>query len=172
MRADRFVALLVLAATGGVASVCAADAPGRVEVVFVEPQKFADVRDGYTQTDSARDFYLAEIRRYIEQRAARRIADGDALRVTIMDVQLAGDYQARTPSITNVRIVREVTPARIDLRFRRTQADGAVVAEGERLLRSTGYPVGVGVDPSDPLVYEKVLLDDWLQTDLPRARPQ
>ena len=77
---------------------------------------------------------------------------------------------ART--ITNVRIVREVNPARIDLSFRLLRADGTVLREGERQLRSTGYPVGVGIDPSDPLLYEKVLLDDWLRTDLPRPPTQ
>ena len=140
----------------------AAAAAGRVEVVYVDPEKFSDVRDGYTQTPEAREFFLGELRRHIEQRAAARLAEGETFRVTITDVHLAGDYQARTPDITNVRIVREVTPARIDLSFRLTGADGAVVAEGERRLRSTGYPVAVGIDPSDPLVYEKALLDGWL----------
>ena len=82
--------------------------------------------------------------------------------MTITDVQLAGDYEARRPAVTNVRIIREVNPARIDLRYRLERADGTVAAAGERQLRSTGYPVGVGIDPSDPLRYEKVLLDDWL----------
>jgi hypothetical protein len=150
----------------------AADPAAQVEVVYVDPQKFTDVRNGYTQTDSARDFYLAEIGRYIEQRAAPRLAEGDTFRVTITDVELAGDYEARRPSVTNVRIIRDVTPARIDLRFRLARADGAVRAEGERTLRSTGYPVGVGIDPADPLRYEKVLLDDWLRRDLPRPAPR
>jgi len=150
----------------------AADPAAQVEVVYVDPQKFTDVRNGYTQTDSARDFYLAEIGRYIEQRAAPRLAEGDTFRVTITDVELAGDYEARRPSVTNVRIIRDVTPARIDLRFRLARADGAVRAEGERTLRSTGYPVGVGIDPADPLRYEKVLLDDWLRQDLPRPAPR
>jgi hypothetical protein len=147
----------------------AADPAARVEVVYVDPQKFTDVRNGYTQTDSARDFYLAEIRRYIERRAAGRLADGDSFRVTITDVELAGDYEARRPSVTNVRIIREVNPARIDLSFRLARADGTVLAEGERRLRSTGYPVGVGIDPADPLRYEKGLLDDWLRQDLTPA---
>ncbi len=168
MRPYRLLASLAFAASAGALPVAAAD-PARVEVVYVDRQNFTDVRNGYTQTDSARDFFLAQIRRYIEERAARRLADGDTLRVTITDVQLAGTYEARRPNITNVRIVREVTPARIDLSFRLLRADGTVLGEGERQLRSTGYPVGVGIDPSDPLVYEKVLLDDWLRTDLPRT---
>lgn len=168
MRPWRLIPLLALVLT--FPPLAAADPAARVEVVYVDPQKFTDVRNGYTQTDSARDFYLAEIRRYIEQRAGRRLADGDTLRVTITDVELAGDYEARRPSVTNVRIIREVNPARIDLSFRLARADGTVLAEGERRLRSTGYPVGVGIDPADPLRYEKALLDDWLRQDLtPRA---
>jgi hypothetical protein len=151
----------------GVAAAVAAPAT-RVEVVYVDAEKFSDVRDGYTQTAAARTFFLDELRRHIERRAAPRLADGETLVVTITNVHLAGDYEARTPTTTNVRIVREVMPARIDLSFRLTRADGTVVAAGERRLRSTGYPVGVGIDPSDPLVYEKVLLDDWLRQDLPR----
>ena len=65
---------------------------------------------------------------------------------------------------------RHVTPARIDLSFRLLRADGTVRGEGERQLRGTGYPVGVGIGPGDPLLYEKVLLDDWLRTGLPRSR--
>ena len=164
MRPCRLVPLFALALA--LPPLAAADSAARVEVVYVDPQKFTDVRNGYTQTDSARDFYLAEIRRYIEQRAVPRLADGETFRVTITDVQLAGDYEARRPAVTNVRIIREVNPARIDLRFRLTRADGTVRAEGERMLRSTGYPVGVGIDPADPLRYEKVLLDDWLRQDL------
>lgn len=153
----------------GVAAAVAA-AAGRVEVVYVDPEKFSDVRDGYTQIPEARAFFLDELRRHIGRRAATRLAAGETLRVTITDVHLAGDYQARTPNTTNVRIVREVTPARIDLRFRLERVDGTVVVAGERRLRSTGYPVGVGIDPSDPLAYEKVLLDDWLRSDLPARR--
>jgi hypothetical protein len=165
MRPCRLVLPLVL--LFGLAAPVAAAAP-RVEVVYVDPEKFSDVRDGYTQTASARTFFLDELRRHIERRAAPRLAEGETLVVTITNVHLAGDYEARTPSTTNVRIVRDVMPARIDLSFRLTRADGTVVAAGERRLRSTGYPVGVGIDPSDPLVYEKVLLDDWLRQDLPR----
>ena len=170
MRPCRLIPLLALALM--FPPLAAADPARRVEVVFVDPQNFTDVRNGYTQTGSARDFYLAEIRRYIEQRAVARLADGDTLRVTITDVWLAGVYEARRPSATNVRLIRDVTPARIDLGFRLARADGTVLAEGERRLRSTGYPVGVGIDPADPLRYEKVLLDDWLGQDLPRPAPR
>jgi len=169
MPTSRLIRALTLACAAAATPLASAEA-GRVEVVYVDPQQFTDVRDGFTPTDSARDFYLAEIRRYIERQAARRLADGEVLRVRITDVQLAGVYEARRAAVTDVRIIREVTPARIDLGFRLERADGAVAAAGERQLRSTGYPVGVRIDPSDPLRYEKVLLDGWLAETFPQRR--
>ena len=172
MRPRRLIPLLALALA--FPPPAAADPAVRVEVIYVDPQKFTDVPERLwpARPDSAREFYLAEIRRYIERRAGEQLADGDTFRVTITDVELAGDYEARRPSVTNVRIIREVNPARIDLSFRLARADGTVRAEGERRLRNTGYPVGVGIDPADPLRYEKVLLDDWLRQDLPRPAPR
>lgn len=152
---------------------CTAAAPAvaespRVDVVFVAPDTFADVRNGYTPTPTARNFYLAELARYIEQRATPRLADGESLEVRVTNVDLAGDYEARHPQTTNIRIVRDVYPARIDLSFRVVDAGGVVVREGTRQLRSTGYPEGVGVPySSDPLRYEKGLIGGWLEADLP-----
>ena len=51
-------------------------APPLVEVVYVDPEKFTDVRNGYTQTPFwARDFFLAEIRRHVEA-SSRAKPDG------------------------------------------------------------------------------------------------
>ena len=160
---------VMLLAVASVVAFAAAASP-RVEVTYVDPDKFTDVRNGYTPTPSARDFYLAELKRFIEVRAAPRMADGETLMIAITNVQLEGDYEARRPASTNVRIVRDVNPARIDLSFRLVR--GETAREGERLLRTTGYPVLVGVDPGDPLLYAKALLDEWLRTDLPRPRTQ
>ena len=117
----------------------AAAASPRVDVTYVDPDKFTDVRNGYTPTPSARDFYLAELKRFIESRAAARMADGETLTIAITNVQLEGDYKARRPAITNVRIVRDVNPARIDLRFRlvrgETCARGGAPAPHNRLSR-------------------------------------
>ena len=88
--------------------------------------------------------------------------------MTVTNIRFAGNYHARRPETTNVRVIREVTPARIDLAFRVLGSGGDVLREGTRVLRSTGYPTMPGADPSDPLLYEKALLADWLRDDVAR----
>jgi hypothetical protein len=141
-----------------------------VEVVYVNPEAFAAQRDAMRPSPAVRDQYLADLKRYLERQAAGRVADGDTLVVKITDVQLAGlNDPLLHPPGASVRIVRDVTPARIDLGFTLTRADGSVLREGRRELRSTGYPRDPRVDPSDPLRYEKALLDDWLAREFPRT---
>jgi hypothetical protein len=140
-----------------------------VEVVYVNPEAFAAQRDAMRPSPAVRDQYLADLKRYLERQAAGRVADGDTLVVRITDLQLAGLYDPLLhPPGASVRIVRDVTPARIDLGFTLTRPDGTVLREGRRELHSTAYPVAPGVTASDPLRYEKALLDDWLAREFPR----
>jgi hypothetical protein len=144
-------------------------AAGEVQVRYEDPATFAVMRDAVRPSEAVRKAYLDELKVYLERGAARRIAEGETLVVTITDVQLAGLYDPLLhPPAAGVRIIRDVTPARIDLRFAQTRADGTLLREGERELRSVAYPVSPAVDPADPLRYEKVLLDDWLRREFPR----
>jgi hypothetical protein len=68
----------------------------------------------------------------------------------------------------DVRIVRDVCPPRIDLRFRLTGADGVMVKDGERKLRDMAFLMSTVSYRDDPLRYEKALIDTWLERELPR----
>jgi hypothetical protein len=94
------------------------------------------------------------LQRHVEQRAAGKLAPGE---VELIDIDRAGGFEARTPGLSAVRIVRDVYPARIVLNFKGST----------RTL--TGLPVaGAARYGDDPLRYERALLDDWLERELPR----
>ncbi len=168
MRTNRLLCLLALAL-----ACMPAAAAGPVQVVYVDPKSFTDLRDGALPSPAARNLYLAELKRYLEARGAARVPAGETLVVTITDINLAGTFEPlRHPPAASVRVISDVYPARIDLQFRLARPDGTIVREGERRLRSVAYPTAVGITPSDPLRYEKVLLDDWLGEEFPRpVRP-
>jgi hypothetical protein len=144
-----------------------APANQRAEVVFVAPEKFTDVRDSYTGTDSGRDAILDQLREYIEERADKLIPPGDHLLVSITDVDLAGDFEPwRGPNWADVRIVKDIYPPRINLSFRVTDAAGRVIKEGVRNLSDTAFLMNMTVQfRDDPLRHEKTLLDDWMQRE-------
>ena len=65
----------------------------------------------------------------------------------------------------DIRIVKDIYPPRMTLRFVVKGADGQVLAEGERKLVDHGFLTGTNVNSNDSLRYEKRLIDDWLRRE-------
>ena len=167
MKTPRVLLISLLGLTAGLSVRGAADRPPeRVDIVFLEPEKFTDVRDGYMGTEKGRDATLAQIGDYIRARASVLVPEGMKLAITITDVDLAGDFEPWHGSRwDDVRIVKDIYPPRIVLVFRLTDADGKVVKEGKRDLRDMAFMMKLSIDRNDPLRHEKALLDDWLSAD-------
>ena len=169
---------LILGALAGLAAIStalAAETPAktdtRVEVTFASPEKFADVRDAYTSSDRGRDGILSQIRDYLVSRADTYVSPGQKLTVTFTDIDLAGDFEPwRGSEGMDVRIVKDIYPPKMDLEFKLTGADGAVLKEGKRQLRDLAFMSKLSINRSDMLRFEKALLDDWLKEDFPRTK--
>ena len=142
-------------------SVAAAQS-ARVEVVFVDPEQFPDVRYSV----------LEELRTYLTQRAERVVPAGQTLVVEIPDLRLAGTYEWwRTPGSPNFRVIQDATPPRIALRFKLVDANGTVIAEGKRVLIDQNFVSESLVHLVGPLRYEKGLIDRWLASEFNRTTP-
>ncbi len=150
-------------------AVRAADAPkpdARAEVIFLEPEKFTDVKDSLVDSEQGRDAILAELKGYIIDQAKRFIPPGQKLTVTITDIDMAGEFEpGRNPRLDEVRIIRDIYPPKIDLTFKLADADGKDLAQGTRHLTDLMFMDKLLVNPNDHLRYEKALLDDWLRAD-------
>lgn len=143
----------------------------RANVEFFEPQKFTDVRDTY-MGDPDRTTYLEQIRHHLLEQAKYYVPEGCTLSVTFTDIDMAGDFEPwHGPRWTDVRIVKDIYPPRIDLTFRLTDAEGKVLKEGKRELRDLAFLMKITTAFRDDSVrHEKALLDDWLRSEFPRVR--
>ena len=94
--------------------------------------------------------------------------DGQQLAVTITDIKRAGDYEPwHGLQMQDVRFMRDIYPPRVSLQFTLTDAQGQVIDQGERKLVDSSYLYGgTRLSDTDPLRYEKRLLDDWLRREL------
>ena len=104
---------------------------------------------------------------HLRKRAQKELPAGEQLAVDITDIKRAGDYEPwHGPQFDDTRFVRDIYPPRIVLNFKRTDADGRVVEEGQRTLRDLSFLMGPRpLSDSDPLRYEKRLIDDWLRQE-------
>lgn len=140
-------------------------AQGPVAVSWQDPAGFSEPTFGAMPVD--RGTWIRPLAEYLRGQAERRLPPGHRLEVELLDVNRAGEYEpGRHTGATDLRVVRDLYPPRIHLRFRHLDGSGAVVAEGERRLVDSGFlQRSSGLD-SDPLRFEKRLLDDWLHREL------
>ncbi len=182
MNALRFAPLLLALGLAACASTqgpgfLAADAPrslpasGPVSVAWADPAGFAELRHSPNRYDSARSNWLPELAEHLRKRAEARLGPGERLDLTIIDVDRAGEYEPWIGvNYQDTRIVRDIYPPRMTVQFRHIGADGRVLAEGERKLSDPGFLTGITpIDTSDPLRFEKRMIDEWLRRELVTA---
>lgn len=173
MRLPRILLLSLLGLAPGLAvqGFTAASGKPRAEVVFLEPEKFTDLRASHMSTDRDRDGYLEQIREFLLSQARHYVPEGCLLAVTISDVDMAGEFEPWLgPRWDEIRIVKDIYPPRISLAFRVTDAEGKVLKQGERKLRDFAFMMRIRMpSDNDPLRFEKALLEDWLRAEFPRG---
>ncbi len=84
------------------------------------------------------------------------------MRIEILDLHRAGYYNPMLGNAANVRILKDITPPRITLRYQLT--GGGKPQAGREMLTDMNYLMNPSARFSgDPFVYEKALLADWLR---------
>ena len=169
-----FIASLLLAATiaGNAAAAPRAPDDSRVDVSWTNPDDFSDSKTtpGSDIGRPTPDEWLGELSKHLKSRAGRALAPGQTLDVVFTNVQRAGIYEPwRGPQWDDVRIVKDMFPPRIDLTFTLHNADGSVAEEGKRQLRDPAFLQRGILNETDPLRFEKRLLDDWIRKDFSAA---
>ena len=145
--------------------------PGAISVSWSDPAQFSEARENRRESAAAREAWLSALSVHLAEQAAAVLPRNEKLQVRITDVRRAGGYEPwRGPQADNVRIVRDVSAPRITLAFKRLDAGGGVLDSGQRELRDLNFLMRSRRYGSDPLGYEKLLLDDWVGKEFGFAR--
>lgn len=149
-----------------------AGASERVSVELGAFDQMTEVRRLRGQPRRSAEQGIRSLARWLESQAAPRVPADQRLHVTLVDVDLAGDYEpGASIDMQDVRVVKDIYPPRIEIRWAFSDAAGEVLREGEGTLRDPGFMTVGGVIDSDTLRYEKRLLRDWLRRVLPPSAP-
>jgi len=158
------IALAILLALPAWADEPASTAPVTVE--FVEPETFTDIRTGFLRTNVDNNSHLRALHRHLVRKAATYLAPGQTLHIAVTDIDLAGDHTPHSnPALLDIRTVSNLYPPRMSLNYTLSDASGAVVRTGEAKLKDLGFDIGSGGSVSDPLRYDKRMLDKWLRSE-------
>jgi len=147
-------------------------ADGPVSVRWNDPATFSELRNSPNRFEAQRGDWVRQIATHLRTSASAALQPGQTLEVTLTDIKRAGDFEPwQGPRATDIRFMRDIYPPRLTFQYVLKAADGRVLDEGEAQLRDTGYLHGSGglASNSDPLRYEKKLIDDWRRRVLAKA---
>jgi hypothetical protein len=169
--------LLAGCATAGNTGMLSPNAPralpaqGPVSVAWADPATFTEFKASGNRQASAEGPWLTQLAQYMRKQAAKSLPAGDRLELTIVDIQRAGRYEPwHGIDRQNVRMIRDIYPPRMTVKFRELDASGAVIAEGERKLTDMAFLMNAApFNDTDPLRYEKRMVDSWLRRDINRT---
>lgn len=150
---------------GALLATAATLSAGTSTIEWVKPDKYSDVGSSFGSNDKF-DQFKKEIESYVERVAEKELPDGAVLKLTVTNVDLAGEFE---PGRLNedVRIMREIYPPKMSFSYT-LQHDGKVVSEGKENLSDIDFTFDVGrrVFDQDQFSYEKEMLGEWLRNEL------
>lgn len=153
----------VLAASSLIACFGMAAAEPGLSVTFVHPELYADAayrRPAGGELERAE--VQRDIERHLERLAEGGLPRGQNLRVEILEIDLAGQFEPfRFRHGSDVRIFREVSWPRLGLRYTLTVGDQVAESREEQLTDMDYLASFNRYSTSDRLRYEKAMLDAW-----------
>jgi hypothetical protein len=140
---------------------------GPVAVSWSDPAQFSDLRFSRNRWEAGRGDWVRQLAEHFRSSATRQLQPGETLQVNITDIMRAGSYEPwHGPNMDHVRFIRDRYPPSMTFSYTLTGADGQVLAQGDARLRDLGFMMGNSPTDTDPLRFEKRMIDNWLRRDL------
>lgn len=129
-----------------------------VSVTYVKPDDYTDV----PRNQIDRDRVLKDFSAYFTT-LDKKLPAGQSLKIEVLDIDLAGRLYPRHMG-DDIRIMNGGADwPRLQLRYTLSQ-DGQVLRSGEEQLSNMNYQMTLSRhNDSEPLRYEKQMIDDWFK---------
>ena len=149
------MAAMVVLGSLAAAPALAADA---ISVRWIEPERYADAGRGID-----RERTLEVLERHLIS-LSERLPAGQRLALEVTDVQLAGELEPYGRALPEVRVMRgRADWPVIELRYTLSEGE-RTLAQGEARVSDPNYMhSGLSTVRSQPLGYEKRMLERWVQ---------
>ena len=140
----------------------------RVQVVFVHPENFNDIRDGSFSTDKGEAEILGDLGKFIAATSDAVLPAGYKVKLEFTDITLAGWINPQSGGAQDVRVIKSDYPPAFRFNYSITDATGKIVKQGEANVRDIDYKdrFASAVYEEQTRPYEKSVLKDWLRTNL------
>jgi len=165
MQKDLIIKRICLVAVSLCLTMAMAAQAANVEIEWLKPEKYQDIRSGAESQKSYQERVIAALTGYFKEAAAEILPADQTLYLKITDVDLAGDVEYFFTSFPmGVRVMRDIYFPSIEFNYELRDAGGKVLKNGEENIKDMGYMFsGMAYINNPPFDYEKRMIDDWFR---------
>lgn len=133
---------------------------GTSEVTWQNPEKYRDIYAGQEHRAKFKKRVFNEFEQHFAK-LAEQLPKEQTLRVTVTDVDLAGDVHE---TMDRIRVVKDLYIPRMTFSYQLVDTSGQTIREGEEHLKDMSFMMRSGLRYNNSFLhYEKVMLDDWFE---------
>jgi len=140
----------------------------RIKVDFRNPDAYTDCRDDFVPSQEEQVRIMGDLQRELRKHATLYLKEGERLEVVFNDIDLAGDIEPIRNG-EGKRVLRDITPPRLEIEFKIIGSDGTVKLEGKRSLKKVGYLSMMNLNRTEERYYhDKKLIREWVEKEITR----
>ncbi|WP_083601884.1 DUF3016 domain-containing protein [Thalassotalea sp. PP2-459] len=134
---------------------------GTSEVTWQNPDKYRDVYAGQEHRAKFKKRVFKEFEQHFAK-LAEQLPKEQVLKVTVTDVDLAGDVHE---TMERIRVIKDIHIPRMKFSYQLVDASEQILQEGEEHLKDMGFMMRSSLRYNNSFLhYEKVMLDDWFES--------
>ena len=136
----------------------------KVEVEWVSPDKYSDIRNGEENRSYFRENLFYNIEKKLGK-LAEKLPENQQLKVSISDVDLAGEILMNRGYL--LRVIKQLYSPRIKFSYQLLDENNQVIKHGEEDFRDTNFMLHNHARyRNEQFGYEKHLLEKWFKKNL------
>ena len=173
VRVAQATGLFVAASVAAVAA--PSEPPARIQVTWAPTEQLSELKNNPPDRGWLRpDEWMQSIGDQLRKSADRILPSGQQLQVHVDDISLAGRFEPfYRPGQQDVRIMKDIYSPWMNLHYVLLAADGSTLREADAKLRDGAFlRRSVPGNPTDPLRFDKRMIDDWLRKEFGPKPPE
>ncbi|MBK1878200.1 DUF3016 domain-containing protein [Pelagicoccus mobilis] len=144
----------------------------QLQIEFVEHEQYTDIETDHGSPESSAAIVEKSISSAFQKAANKYLPRGYTLKVSIDDIDLAGDRSMMSSTFGDIRVYREIYPPHISFTYRVYSPSEQLLAKGEANKTDLAYLYqlnGASLPPEEEAPYITELVRDWASNELRRA---
>ncbi|MCU7962223.1 DUF3016 domain-containing protein [Shewanella sp. SW32] len=136
---------------------------GVVKIIWQSPKDYRDIKSSGELQSRYEKRLFETLTENINKEAAKILKQNQKLKMTITDVDLAGDMRPTFGATANdLRIIKDIYPPRMTFSYQVMENDKVIIA-GDEKLSDMGFMGGIQSLNDKPFMYETKMLTEWLK---------